>query len=123
MSARRGLRIANRRKGVNIDKTCLVSPLARINARGAKLEVGANCEIAPYTILQGNVSIGSNSSTFVTRQGEVRWYRIDSLPVKPSRPITSSVRSVPLSRNWMWRLRGTSPRLWYVGISEKDKEA
>lgn len=62
MSARSGLKRANRRKGVNIDKTCLVSPLARINARGAKLEVGANCEIAPYTILQGNVCIGKNSS-------------------------------------------------------------
>src|SRR4029079_18361268 len=40
-----------------------------------------------------------------------------SFPEKPSRPMTSSVSSVPLSRNWMCRLRGTSPRRWYIGMA------
>jgi homogentisate 1,2-dioxygenase len=49
---------------------------------------------------------------FRNGEGDCRWYRIDSLPVKPSSPITSSVRSRPFSRKTMWRLRGSSPRLW-----------
>ena len=62
LSARIGLRRANRRKGVSIHKTCLVSPRARINARGARLTVGGHCQIAPYAIVQGNVEIGARSS-------------------------------------------------------------
>ena len=62
LSARIGLHRANRRKGVSIHKSCLVSPRARINARGARLTVGANSQIAPYAMVQGNVEIGTNSS-------------------------------------------------------------
>src|SRR4026207_898958 len=33
--------------------------------------------------------------------------------------MTSSVRSVPFSRNWMWRLRGTRPRRREVGMRQE----
>ena len=62
LSARIGRRRANRRRGVDIHKTCLVSPRARINARGARLTVGAHSQIAPYAFVQGNVEIGARSS-------------------------------------------------------------
>src|SRR4029450_13075411 len=37
----------------------------------------------------------------------------------PSSPMTSSVRSVPFSRNWMCLLRGTRPRRWEVGMRQE----
>lgn len=62
LSARIGRRRAARRKGVTIDKTCLISPRARINARGACLSIGAYSSVAPFAIVQGNVEIGKRSS-------------------------------------------------------------
>src|SRR4029453_3763142 len=57
---------------------------------------------APVRMRLGNPplsrSIGLNAPSSFTRHGDWRWYRIDSFPVKPSRPITSSVRSRPFSR-------------------------
>lgn len=83
LSARIGYRRAARRKGVTVDKSCLVSPAARINARSGAIVLGAKTSIAPYAILQGNVTMGSGCSvqaysilvgygTPDDREGEIR---------------------------------------------------
>ena len=62
LSARIGYALATRRRGVRADKTCLVSPKARINARSGEIDLGKNTVVAPYAILQGNVTMGNNCS-------------------------------------------------------------
>lgn len=83
LSARIGYRRATRRKGVTADKSCLISPSARIHARGGSITLGANTNISPYAIMQGNVTMGRGCSvqsysilvgygTAEDREGEVR---------------------------------------------------
>ena len=92
-------------------------------AGGIDLSVGAIYSFAGVTsahfALETNAAIaillGIGAGLLIgLANGSSRRLRInalidDSIPVKPSRPMTSSVSSVPLSRNWMCRLRGTSP--------------
>ena len=62
LSAWIGYRRASRRRGVTVDKTCLISPKARINARGGKIILGESTVVSPYAIVQGNVTMGKNCS-------------------------------------------------------------
>lgn len=57
-----GYRAASRRRGVTVDKTCLISPKARINARSGEILLGENTSVSPYAVVQGNVTVGSNCS-------------------------------------------------------------
>lgn len=50
------------RKNVAVGKKCLVSPLSRVNPRTGKISVMDNCVIAPYAVIQGNVSLGNHCS-------------------------------------------------------------
>ena len=62
LSARIGYFRAARRKNVTIDKSCLISPEARINARSGSITIGEGSTVAPYAVVQGNVTIGKGSS-------------------------------------------------------------
>ena len=62
LSAWIGYRAASRRRGVTVDKTCLISPKARINARSGEVTIGQGATISPYAVIQGNVTMGSNCS-------------------------------------------------------------
>ena len=57
-----GRYLATRHKGVSLDPTCLVHPEARIDPRGAQLTVGARCRISPRAVIQGQVTIGDDST-------------------------------------------------------------
>ncbi len=57
-----GRRRAARRKGVHIDKTCPISPEAKICARGGEIEIKAHSSVAAGACVQGSVSIGENCS-------------------------------------------------------------
>lgn len=67
------------RKNVSVKKSCLVSPKARIDPRSGRITMMDNCVIAPYAVIQGNVSLGSNCSVnafsllvgYGTREDEV----------------------------------------------------
>lgn len=83
LSAWIGYRRATRRKGVTIDKSCLISPKARINARTGKITIGAESTVSPFAIVQGNVTMGRGCSvqaysilvgygTDSDRKGEIR---------------------------------------------------
>lgn len=50
------------RRNVYVKKTCLISPFSRVNAREGKIEIRDRSTVAPYAIIQGNVSIGENCS-------------------------------------------------------------
>jgi acetyltransferase-like isoleucine patch superfamily enzyme len=54
--------LAKRNKNVDLNKTARISPGALINPRAGKINIGAECLIAPGAQVQGNVSIGNNSS-------------------------------------------------------------
>lgn len=62
LSARIGYCRAAKRAGVTIDKSCLISPSARINARGSTITIGEKTSISPYAIIQGNVTVGRGCS-------------------------------------------------------------
>lgn len=83
LSAWIGYRRAAKRRGVVIDKSCLISPKARINARSGKVEIGADSTVSPFAIVQGNVTMGHGCSlqaysilvgygTESDRKGEIR---------------------------------------------------
>lgn len=83
LSAWIGYHRAVRRAGVSADKSCLISPSARINARGGRITLGERTSISPYAIVQGNVTMGSGCSlqpysilvgygTSEDRKGEIR---------------------------------------------------
>ena len=57
-----GRRLAARRKGVAIEAGCLISPEAKICARGGAIHIGANSSVAAGACVQGSVSIGENCS-------------------------------------------------------------
>ena len=57
-----GRRLAARRKGVSIDPSCLISPEAKICARGGAIRIGAHSSVAAGACVQGSVSIGENCS-------------------------------------------------------------
>ncbi len=57
-----GRHLAKRHKGVNVDKSALISPDARINPRGGKINIGKSTTIAPGAAIQGCVSLGDNTS-------------------------------------------------------------
>jgi carbonic anhydrase/acetyltransferase-like protein (isoleucine patch superfamily) len=57
-----GRAIAARRRGVTIARTALVHPEARISARSGVLVIGDRSEIAPGAVIQGDVTIGADSS-------------------------------------------------------------
>lgn len=57
-----GRRLANLRPGVKIDRSCLVSPEAKLCARGRRLAVGARSVIATGVLLQGDIELGEDCS-------------------------------------------------------------
>lgn len=57
-----GRYLATRHAGVTLDPTSRVHPEARINPRGGRLSIGARSTIAPGAVVQGQVSIGDDSS-------------------------------------------------------------
>jgi acetyltransferase-like isoleucine patch superfamily enzyme len=57
-----GYRLATRHRNVVADRTCLISPEARICPRQGRIEIGAETQIALGVLLQGNVRIGHHSS-------------------------------------------------------------
>jgi acetyltransferase-like isoleucine patch superfamily enzyme len=57
-----GRYLATRHAGVNLDPTCRVHPEARINPRGGRLIIGARSSVAPGAVIQGQVTIGADSS-------------------------------------------------------------
>lgn len=54
--------LALRYKHVEIGPHAKISPEARIHPREGRIQIGANCLIAPGAIVQGNVQIGDNGS-------------------------------------------------------------
>ncbi len=54
--------LASRRRGVSIDKTCLISPEAKICARDGKVQIGPRSSVAAGACVQGQVTIGENCS-------------------------------------------------------------
>jgi acetyltransferase-like isoleucine patch superfamily enzyme len=54
--------LASRRPGVQLHSGCLVSPEARVNARGGALAIGARSTVAAGALVQGNVTIGHDCS-------------------------------------------------------------
>ncbi len=54
--------LATRHAGVSLDPSCVVHPEARINPRGHELRIGARCTVAPRAMIQGQVTIGDDSS-------------------------------------------------------------
>jgi acetyltransferase-like isoleucine patch superfamily enzyme len=62
LSARIGYRRAAKRQNVIIDKSCLISPSAKINARTGQIQIGKNSMVSSGAVIQGNVIIGCNSS-------------------------------------------------------------
>jgi acetyltransferase-like isoleucine patch superfamily enzyme len=57
-----GYRLANRHKNVTVAKSAKISPEAKISPRNGAIKIGENCSIALGAIVQGNVTIGENSS-------------------------------------------------------------
>ena len=57
-----GRYLATRHAGVTIDPSCRVHPEARIHPRGARLSIGARSSVAPGAVVQGQVTIGEDSS-------------------------------------------------------------
>ena len=57
-----GRMLAVRNKNVNVDKTAQISPGALFNPRNGMINIGAECMLAVGSQIQGNVSIGNNSS-------------------------------------------------------------
>ena len=57
-----GRMLAARNKNVNLHKTVRLSPGALINPRTGKVDIGANSMVAVAAQIQGNVSLGENSS-------------------------------------------------------------
>lgn len=57
-----GYRLAARHKAVELDKTCLISPNARIHPRDGSIRIGKSCSVAPGAVIQGNVTLGENCS-------------------------------------------------------------
>ena len=55
-----GRYLAQRSAGVRINRTCLIHPDARINARGGQLSIGARSAVAPGACIQGEVTIGED---------------------------------------------------------------
>lgn len=57
-----GRYLATRHAGVSLDPTAVVHPEARINPRGGQLRIGARSAISPRAVVQGQVTIGDDSS-------------------------------------------------------------
>ena len=57
-----GYRLAVRHRGVHLDRSCLISPDARIHPRNGSIQIGKNSSIAPGAVIQGNVTLGENCS-------------------------------------------------------------
>ena len=57
-----GYRLAARHRQVRIDRSCLISPDARIHPRNGSIHIGKNSSIAPGALIQGNVTLGENCS-------------------------------------------------------------
>jgi acetyltransferase-like isoleucine patch superfamily enzyme len=57
-----GRRLATRHRGVVADPTCMISPEARVCPRQGRIEFGAETQIAPGAIIQGNVRMGHHCS-------------------------------------------------------------
>lgn len=55
-----GRYLANRHRGVRVDRTALIHPEARINPRGSQLTIGARSRVAPGACIQGPVEIGAD---------------------------------------------------------------
>ena len=53
-----GRRLAVRHRHVQADRTCRISPEARICPRKGRIDIGAQTAIAPGVMVQGNVTIG-----------------------------------------------------------------
>lgn len=63
------------KKNVTISEGCLISPEAKINPRGGKIFIDKNSTVSCGAIVQGNVTIGENSSvqayTIIVGYGDV----------------------------------------------------
>ncbi len=59
---RGGRYLATRHAGVPIDASCRVHPEARIHPRGGRLSIGARSSVAAGAVIQGQVTIGEDSS-------------------------------------------------------------
>ena len=57
-----GYRLAARHRAVHLDRSCLISPDARIHPRNGSIQIGKNCSVAPGAVIQGNVTMGENCS-------------------------------------------------------------
>lgn len=57
-----GRYLATRHGHVTLAPDTLVHPEARVHPRNGSIAIGAHCTIAPGVILQGNVTMGDNSS-------------------------------------------------------------
>ncbi len=57
-----GYWLAARHREVSIDRSCMISPDARICPRQGKIVIGAETQVALGAAIQGNVSIGHHSS-------------------------------------------------------------
>lgn len=57
-----GYWLAARHRGASIDRTCLISPEARICPRQGKITLGAETQVALGAAIQGNVRIGHHCS-------------------------------------------------------------
>ncbi|MDR1280423.1 MAG: acetyltransferase [Opitutaceae bacterium] len=62
LALRFGHHLAVRHGNVFIDPTARISPDARIHPRAGELRIGARCTVGPGVILQGNVTLGDDSS-------------------------------------------------------------
>jgi len=60
-----GRYLAARHRGVELAADCRIHPEARINPRGGILRIGARSTVAPRAVIQGQVSIGEDSSVQV----------------------------------------------------------
>ena len=53
---------ATHKKNTMLSKNCYISPNALIHPRNGRITVGDNTSVAPGAIMQGDISIGNNSS-------------------------------------------------------------